>query len=513
MSQGKVDFLKKSSIQMGKTFTATDAQSVEGISNVILTLVEDGDIIIDTEMPTSMGEVTLDWSTLYRENDYVVSITKGSESRTVELAIDSDFVINDFTIRIETTSTPQIITLPFESGFAIDCNIDWGDDSNDDINTWNDSNLAHSYANPGTYDIHIVGEYECFSFSGLTELTELIELKQGYGFKKYNFSGCTNLTTIDSSFKNIHFNQINSLSSAFNGTSSLTTIPANLFESVIDITSVSYMFYNSGITEISGDFFNEFTSTTDFSHIFRGCDSLTSIPDNLFEENIDIEDLSYSFFNSGITEIPEGLLDNNINIINVKHMFQDCADLITIPVDLFKYNIDLDPIENTFSGCSSIVSLPSTIFSTVSSKDIYLSGTFKDCTSLTSIPSDFLNSKMVSFSETFSGCSSLASIPDGLFDDCINASNFEYTFLLCNNASLTTIPDNLLSNTDVTNISYMFYGCTGLTCSVCGTGEFVEDVLAVNGSVTSSSCFQGCTNISDYDTGTPNLTDDYPDWI
>ena len=60
MSQKKVNFLKKSNIQINKTLTASKSEAVESISGVIQAIVEETDIIIDAEMPTDLGGVTLD---------------------------------------------------------------------------------------------------------------------------------------------------------------------------------------------------------------------------------------------------------------------------------------------------------------------------------------------------------------------------------------------------------------------------------------------------------------------
>jgi hypothetical protein len=67
---------------------------------------------------------------------------------------------------------------------------------------------------------------------------------------------------------------------------------------------------------------------TSFSSTFNNCISLKSIPDGLFDNNINVTDFYYTFQNcTSLTTIPSGLFDNNINVTNFSYTFQNCTSL------------------------------------------------------------------------------------------------------------------------------------------------------------------------------------------
>ena len=87
-----------------------------------------------------------------------------------------------------------------------------------------------------------------------------------------------------------------------------------------------------------------------------------------------------------------------------------------------------------------------------------------DCRNLRKIASPTENSfkNITDFSYTFFGCTGLTSIPEDLFANCPNVTKFLYTFDGC--TGLTSIPEDLFANCpNVTNFSYTFGSCTGLT--------------------------------------------------
>ena len=93
------------------------------------------------------------------------------------------------------------------------------------------------------------------------------------------------------------------------------------------------------------------------------------------------------------------------------------------------------------------------------------------------------------FSYTFQGCSGLTSIPSDLFANNPDVTDFSYTFDGC--LGLTSIPENLFANCPaVTNFSDTFSGCSGLT-------SIPSDLFANCPAVTNfSGTFYGCSSLS-----------------
>ena len=116
---------------------------------------------------------------------------------------------------------------------------------------------------------------------------------------------------------------------AFDGCSSLTSIPQGLFDNNPQITSLTNCFY--------------------------GCTSLVSIPEGLFDNNPNITDFGYCFYNcSNITSIPQGLFDNNPKVTRFYCCFQNCTSLTAIPEGLFDNNPNANYFHYCFEHCTKL---------------------------------------------------------------------------------------------------------------------------------------------------------------
>ena len=133
------------------------------------------------------------------------------------------------------------------------------------------------------------------------------------------------------------------------------------------------------------------TETEDFNYCFYYCSNLISIPEELFDKNIEVTSFEYCFeVCSNLTSIPTRLFDKNINVTSFFGCFQKCSTLESIPKGLFDKNIEVE----VFRGC-------------------------------------------------FSDCRNLKEVPEGLFDNNKKATNFMSCFSLCSN---TTLNKNIFSN-------------------------------------------------------------------
>ena len=188
---------------------------------------------------------------------------------------------------------------------------------------------------------------------------------------------------------------------------------SKIYEPEPDRIPIEYI--NPKFTEIPEWLFSKKVTSTVMSK-FRRNDSIVSIPEGLFKNNVNIVSFDRVFYNcTGITSIPEGLFKNNVNVTNFGSVFTNCIGLTSIPEGLFKNNVNVKSFTGLFAGCSSLISIPE--------------GLFKN------------NVKVINFVTTF-GYSGLRNIPEGLFKNNVNVINFVETFRGC--TGLTGIPEDII---------------------------------------------------------------------
>lgn len=118
--------------------------------------------------------------------------------------------------------------------------------------------------------------------------------------------------------------------------------------------SLTHTFSNIGQHKVWIEFKRE---ATDFSSVFYKCINLTSVPDNLFANCINMQSC-WSLFSgcSKLKYIPDNLFVNNPNIYDFTFCFATCTGITTIPNKLFANNIKVDSFSGCFSGCKNITS-------------------------------------------------------------------------------------------------------------------------------------------------------------
>ena len=205
--------------------------------------------------------------------------------------------------------------------------------------------------------------------------------------------------------------------SKFGSNDSIVSIPEGLFKNNVNITSFGSVFFrNTAITSIPEGLFKNNVNVTEFGSVFSNCSGLTSIPEGLFKNNVNVKSFGSVFSNcSGLTSIPEGLFKNNVNVTNFGSVFTNCIGLTSIPEGIFKNNVNVKSFTGLFAGCSSLISIPE--------------GLFKN------------NVNVINFVTTF-GYSGLRNIPEGLFKNNVNVINFVETFRGC--TGLTGIPEDII---------------------------------------------------------------------
>ena len=242
-----------------------------------------------------------------------------------------------------------------------------------------------------------------------------------------------------------------------------TEIPEWLFSKKVTSTVMSKFRRNDSIVSIPEGLFKNNVNIVSFDRVFYNCTGLTNIPEGLFKNNVNVKSFGSVFSNcSGLTSIPEGLFKNNVNVTNFGSVFSNCSGLTSIPEGLFKNNVNVTNFGSVFSNCSGLTSIPEGLFKNNVNVTNFGS-VFTNCIGLTSIPEGIFknNVNVKSFTGLFAGCSSLISIPEGLFKNNVNVINFVTTF---GYSGLRNIPEGLFkNNVNVINFVETFRGCTGLT--------------------------------------------------
>lgn len=167
----------------------------------------------------------------------------------------------------------------------------------------------------------------------------------------------------------------------FFGLTSLKVIENMRKIDTINVTNMSYMFYDcSNLTSLDLSKFDT-TNVTDMTMMFYGCSNLTSL------------DLS------------------NFNTKNVKYMsdmFDSCSNLTSLDVSKFN-TTNVTDMRYMFSSCSNLASLDLSNFNTAKVTD--MNGMFASCSNLTSLDvSKFNTTNVTRMSDMFDSCSNLTTI-------------------------------------------------------------------------------------------------------
>ena len=151
--------------------------------------------------------------------------------------------------------------------------------------------------------------------------------------------------------------------SKFGSNNSIVSIPEGLFKNNVNITSFGSVFFrNTAITSIPEGLFKNNVNVTEFGSVFSNCSGLTSIPEGLFKNNVNVTNFGSVFTNCiGLTSIPEGIFKNNVNVKSFTGLFAGCSSLISIPEGLFKNNVNVINFVETFRGCTGLTGIPEDI--------------------------------------------------------------------------------------------------------------------------------------------------------
>ena len=329
----------------------------------------------------------------------------------------------------------------------------------------------------------------------------------------YGVFDCTAYKTVPGNLFDPFANTLTRAEYAFSRMGNLTSVGADLFKNKPKLTTVSRAFASDGnltnYIDTDPNIFVGSGSITDTTAMFSGCYKLKTGASGLGEMLYPLTKLThcpYMFFDCNVINcaIPNGFLSKNTKLKVIDGLFQRCYALPTLPRSLFRVNIgdtntfpDLVDAKCVFGKCTSMTGVVDSTFFlgaeniTNISYDVSYNypwsvsqypweGFFRD-TKITGYYETFLNplTKLRRCSELFRGCTSLEHCYYYEGNEVKERNNTVSENLFANNPLLerTTsmftdctkllghVPPNLFTpcKSNITQVSYMFNNCTGLT--------------------------------------------------
>jgi hypothetical protein len=128
----------------------------------------------------------------------------------------------EFTINTSLGDGLASFQLPLRSTSNYNCNVKWGDGTEDTITTYNQLETLHAYSVGGVYTITIAGLFESIEVNGSVDKLKLTSILSwgdvGWLTMADAFNGCSNLATISANDAQ-NLNDVDSFFSAFFGCS------------------------------------------------------------------------------------------------------------------------------------------------------------------------------------------------------------------------------------------------------------------------------------------------------
>ena len=259
-------------------------------------------------------------------------------------------------------------------------------------------------------------------------------------------------------------NNVTDYSYMFNGCSSLSSITFNSNWNTNKVTNMKWMFFGCSSLESLPDMSKwNISNVSDIQFMFARCKSLKMLPDISKWDTGNITNMSCSFSEcSSLKSLPDISKWNISNVINLNKLFSACINLLSLP-DISKWNTSkLENMSYIFDECILLSSLPDiSKWNTSNVKN--MSNMFSKCKTLKSLPDiskwDTENVKDISL--IFSECIFLSSLPDISKWNTKNILFMNGIFKKCH--LLESLPDiSKWDTTKVTNMNYMFSECSSL---------------------------------------------------
>lgn len=264
----------------------------------------------------------------------------------------------------------------------------------------------------------------------------------------------------------------------------LRSVSADLFGGGTDTGNFTRCFKNcNSLTTLPSNMFRG-SKGTNYSYCFEGCTGLTSLPTNMFGGTTGTgatgnANFSYCFAGLNKLRTVQAYQFQGSNGYNFSHCFDGCTVLTALPSNMFAGTNGYD-FTQCFNACAGITTLPNNLF--VGNNEYDFSGCFQGCTGITTLPNSSVFTRGQIFTACFNGCTNLTSVANSFFPS--TAKKFSMCFQNCRNlktvcrvssGSFCTSGDNeeyeinmyrysvFAQCTQATDFSYCFAYCDKLT--------------------------------------------------
>lgn len=342
---------------------------------------------------------------------------------------------HDLVLEVRTTGAAETFTLPLKDA-TTSLTIEWGDETTSEITTYNDADLAHEYADIGTYNIRLLsgGTFGGIRFVNTGDKDKIYDISTwgnlAWTHMAYAFMGCSNLQVTATDTPDLSANT--SLYSAFQSCTALTSIDVTGW----DVSGVTSMF-----------------------RTFLGCSNLATITGIGGWDTSSVGVLTGTFQNSDVAALDLSLWDTSSLTLS-DLTFSGCSSLATLDVSGWDVT-SVKNLANTFSNCSNLESLDLSSWVTTTALTS-LNSTWWNCEKLTTVDvTGFVTSSVTYMNSAFGYCDLLATLDLSGWSlaSCINLNQM---FTVC--PALTTIGD--VSAWDVSSVTSFYrtmMNCTVLT--------------------------------------------------
>ena len=132
---------------------------------------------------------------------------------------------------------------------------------------------------------------------------------------------------------------ITSLTECFYDCQKILKFSGNLFSRCSEVTDFNYCFQNclpwasKSMAYIPKGLFSNCSNVTSFEGCFWRCYSIRNLPDDLFENNKEVNSFSSIFAYCNFSIIPENLFSSNTKVANFSNCFYSCQNLEVMPID------------------------------------------------------------------------------------------------------------------------------------------------------------------------------------